>query len=235
MMRVRVKLPGFCMNRTAVHVPARNSPSQLYKKAIDLIKSDDNKSEFSSKNSIEMNYNTDESKTDSENGINNRVMVMVDTSLEAKSALQWALTHTVQSHDTIILLSVIKPTQRGENENSETNQRAYELLYSMKTMCQTKRPEVQVEIAVEEGKEKGPAIVEAAKQRKVSLLVLGQRKRSIMWRLRRIWSRKKSKNRVVEHCIQNAKCLTIAVRRKSRKYGGYLITTKRHKDFWLLA
>lgn len=94
---------------------------------------------------------------------------------------------------------------------------------------------MQVEIAVEEGKEKGPAIVEAAKQRKVSLLVLGQRKRSIMWRLRRIWLGKKSKNRVVEHCIQNAKCLTIAVRRKSSKFGGYLITTKRHKDFWLLA
>ncbi|MCD9645973.1 hypothetical protein HAX54_035463 [Datura stramonium] len=235
MMRVRVKLPGFCMNRTAVHVRSRNSPSQLYKKTLNLINSDDNKSEFSSKNSIEMNYNTDESKTDSENGINNRVMVVVDTSLEAKSALQWALTHTVQSHDTIILLSVIKPSQQGENANSENNQRAYEHLYSMKTMCQTKRPGVQVEIAVQEGKEKGPVIVEEAKQRKVSLLVLGQRKRSIMWRLRRVWSGKKSKNRVVEHCIQNAKCLTIAVRRKSSKYGGYLITTKRHKDFWLLA
>lgn len=113
MMRVRVKLPGFCMNRTAVHVRSRNSPSQLYKKALDLIKSDDNKSEFSSKNSIEMNYNTDESKTDSENGINNRVMLVVDTSLEANGALQWALTHTVQSQDTIILLSVIKSSHQG--------------------------------------------------------------------------------------------------------------------------
>ncbi|KAF3648594.1 hypothetical protein T459_10344 [Capsicum annuum] len=226
MMRVRVKLPGFCMNRTAVH-----SPSQMYKKALDLIKSDDNKSEFSSKNSVEMNYNTDESsKTDSENGINNRVMVLVDASLEAKNALQWALTHTVQNQDTIVLLSVVKPSQQGEN-----NQKACELLYSMKTLCQTKRPGLQVEIAVQEAKEKGPVIVEAAKQRKVSLLVLGQRKRSIMWRLRRMWSGKKSKNKVVEHCIHNAKCLTIAVRRKSRKYGGYLITTKRHKDFWLLA
>ncbi|CAN4088338.1 unnamed protein product [Withania somnifera] len=231
MMRVRAKLPGFCMNRTAVHVRARNSPSQLYKKTVDLIKSHDKKSEFSSKNSIEMNYNTDESKTDSENRINNRVMVVVDTSLEAKNALQWALTHTVQNQHTIVLLSVIKPSQQGEN-----NHRAYELLYSMKTICQTKRPGLQVEIAVQEGKEKGPVIVEAAKQRKVSLLILGQRTRSIMWRrVCRIWSGKKSKNRVAEHCIHNAKCLTIAVRRKSSKYGGYLITTKRHKDFWLLA
>lgn len=102
------------MNRTAVHIRARSSPSQLYKKALDSIKSDDSKSEFSSKNSIEMNYNTDESKIDSENGINNRVMVVVDTSPEAKSALQWALTHTVQCHDTIVLLSVVNSSQQGK-------------------------------------------------------------------------------------------------------------------------
>ncbi|CAN4086227.1 unnamed protein product [Withania somnifera] len=143
MMRVRVKLPGFCMNRTAVPVRARNSPSQLYKKTLDLIKSDDNMSEFSSKNSIEINYNTDESKTDSENGVNNRVMVVVDTSLEAKNALQWALTHTVQNQDTIVLLSVIKTSQQGEDD-----QRAYELLYSMKNICQTKRPGVCSESSV---------------------------------------------------------------------------------------
>ncbi|XP_023526546.1 uncharacterized protein LOC111790014 [Cucurbita pepo subsp. pepo] len=39
----------------------------------------------------------------------------------------------------------------------------------------------------------------------------------------------------VEYCIQNASCMAIAVRRKSKKLGGYLITTKRQKDFWLLA
>lgn len=36
----------------------------------------------------------------------------------------------------------------GENENSEIIQRAYELLYSMKTICQTKRPGVSTEIAL---------------------------------------------------------------------------------------
>lgn len=88
-----------------------------------------------------------------------------------------------------------------------------------------------MEIAIQEGKEKGAVIVEEAKQRKVSLLVLGQRKRSIMWRL----LRKKSRSRVVKYCIQKANCMTVAVRRKSSKSGGYLITTKRHKKFWLLA
>lgn len=94
---------------------------------------------------------------------------------------------------------------------------------------------MQVEIALREGKEKGPIIVEEAKQRNVSLLVLGQRKQSIMWRLQKLWTGKRTKNRVVDYCILNANCMTIAVRRKSREYGGYLITTKRHKNFWLLA
>lgn len=89
-------------------------------------------------------------------------------------------------------------------------------------------------------KEKGPTIVEEAKKQGVALLVLGQKKRSTTWRLLMMWA---GSNRVgggggggvVEYCIQNANCMAIAVRRKSKKVGGYLITTKRQKDFWLLA
>ncbi|XP_070006308.1 uncharacterized protein [Nicotiana sylvestris] len=173
------------------------------------------------------------SSTGNNNNNNNRVMVVVDPSLDANCALQWALSHTVQSQDTIILLYVTKTSNEGvgEKANSEFNQKAYQLLCSMKNMCQTRKQGVQVEIAMQEGKEKGAVIVEEAKQRKVSLLVLGQRKRSIMWRL----LRKKSRSRVVKYCIQKANCMTVAVRRKSSKSGGYLITTKRHKKFWLLA
>lgn len=87
-----------------------------------------------------------------------------------------------------------------------------------------------------EGKEKGPTVVEEAKREEVAMLVLGQKKRWVSWRLLMIWA---GNNRVgegvVEYCIQNASCMAIAVRRKSKKVGGYLITTKRHKDFWLLA
>lgn len=98
--------------------------------------------------------------------------------------------------------------------------------------------QIQIEIAVVEGKEKGPLIVEEAKKQGVALLVLGQKKRSMTWRLIMMWA---NNNRVtcgsgvVEYCIQNAECMAIAVRRKGKKHGGYLITTKRHKDFWLLA
>jgi len=95
---------------------------------------------------------------------------------------------------------------------------------------------VQVEVVALAGKEKGPIIVEQAKEHKASLLVLGHRKRSMAWRLLTRWTGKnRSSQSIVDYCIQNADCMTIAVRRKSRKLGGYLITTKRHKNFWLLA
>uniref|UniRef100_A0A5B7BPV6 UspA domain-containing protein n=1 Tax=Davidia involucrata TaxID=16924 RepID=A0A5B7BPV6_DAVIN len=230
MIQARMRLPGFCMRRAMARVRVP-SPARQYNQTSNSIILTNDTTEFSS-NSIDMiNFNNQTMKTEySANG--NRVMVVVDSSLEANGALQWALSHTVQSQDTIILLHVINPSKQGVNCN---RQRAYELLCSMKNMCQMKRPGVHVEIALLEGKEKGPTIVEEAKQQRVSLLVLGQRKRSMIWRLRTMWAGKRNHSRVVEYCIQNANCMTIAVRRKSRKYGGYLITTKRHKDFWLLA
>lgn len=95
--------------------------------------------------------------------------------------------------------------------------------------------QVHVEMAVREGKDKGATIVEEAKRARASLLVLGQRKKSFLRRLHMIWASKRKGIRFVDYCIQNANCMTIAVRRKNRKFGGYLITTKRHKNFWLLA
>lgn len=90
-----------------------------------------------------------------------------------------------------------------------------------------------------EGEKKGPLIVEEARRQRVSLLVLGRRRRQpVMWRLvRRWWWGGKGQRYMgtVEYCIQNASCMAVAVRRKSKKLGGYSITTKRHKNFWLLA
>ncbi|KAL5229740.1 hypothetical protein ABZP36_028516 [Zizania latifolia] len=39
----------------------------------------------------------------------------------------------------------------------------------------------------------------------------------------------------VEECINRADCLTLAVRRQSKGVGGYLISTRWQKNFWLLA
>lgn len=83
-------------------------------------------------------------------------------------------------------------------------------------------------------------IVEEARKQGAALLVLGQKKQSMAWRLLMMWARGShatatSRGGVVEYCIQKAGCMAIAVRRKSKKLGGYLITTKRQRDFWLLA
>ncbi|PSR89104.1 Universal stress protein [Actinidia chinensis var. chinensis] len=230
MARVRVRLPGFCVS-CRCRVPTQ---PQQYQQSYNSIYRDD-KVEFSN-NSVEMNSSGDMLKLESESelGSGKRVMMVVESRVEAKGALQWALSHTIQSQDTVVLLHVAKPSKYGINSG---RQKAYELLCSMKDMCQARRPEVRVEIAVVEGKEKqkGPTIVAEAKQQNVSLLVLGQRKHSMVRQLRAMWRGKNTRTRVVDYCIQNANCMTIAVRRKSRKYGGYLITTKRHKNFWLLA
>lgn len=76
--------------------------------------SGDDKTEFSSKNSTEMSFNSDDQRPEGDRGgNNNRVMVVVDLSIEAKGALQWALSHTVHTQETIILLLLTKPFKHG--------------------------------------------------------------------------------------------------------------------------
>ncbi|KAL7153063.1 hypothetical protein ABFS83_04G140000 [Erythranthe nasuta] len=220
---------GLCMSHAGVRVRSRvrvRSPTQTnYKKS--TYKGEEENSRLSNEVD-EFSFNS--YLPDKETG--NRVMVVIDSGPESKRALEWALSHTVQSRDTIILFHVTKQDRRG---NGEIDERAYDLLRSAKNTCHLKRPEVNVEMAVQQGKEKGATIVEEAKRLKVSLLVMGHRKQSLLRRLQMIWTSKRSRSRVVDYCIQNANCMTIAVRRNNRKYGGYLITTKRHKNFWLLA
>ncbi|ESW25471.1 hypothetical protein PHAVU_003G038900 [Phaseolus vulgaris] len=231
------RLPGFCLNRIRPHARVRSPPVQANKH-------DYTTSVTTIHQKTESSCNGCEEKSDEGvkpgSVIGRKIMIVVDSSLEAKGAVQWALTHTVQNQDTIVLLHVMKPSNKqagtdDEESSKEIAPRANELASSFKNICQVKRPEVQTEIAVIEGKEKGQKIVEEAKKQGVALLVLGQKKRSTTWRLLMMWAGHRVSGGVVEYCIQNAHCMAIAVRRKSKKSGGYMITTKRHKDFWLLA
>jgi len=45
----------------------------------------------------------------------NKIMVVVDSSFEAKGALDWALSHTVQTQDTLVLVHVTRPNTEGQN------------------------------------------------------------------------------------------------------------------------
>ena len=100
--------------------------------------------------------------------------------------------------------------------------------------------QVKVETCAVEAEERAPAVVEAARRHGASLLVLGQRRRravarwlQALWRRRRRGGSPGGAGGMVEHCIEHAPCVALAVRRRSS--GGYLVSSKRHKDFWLLA
>ncbi|XP_048428195.1 universal stress protein PHOS32-like isoform X2 [Pyrus x bretschneideri] len=251
MGKIGTKLPNFCLNRIRPHVRVRSPTIQSKPDVSDVAKkSSDGKFEDSRNVGEEEKVKAaaggggDENPKKAALVIARKIMIVVDSSLEAKGAIQWALSHTVQSQDKIVLLHVTKSanSKKGEETSKEIapSPRAYALVHSLRNMCQLKRPEVEIEVAVvvEGNKEKGPKILEEAKKQEVGLLVLGQKKRSTTWRLLVMWTGNRvsgGRGGVVEYCIQNASCMAVAVRRKSRKVGGYLITTKRQKDFWLLA
>lgn len=182
-----------------------------------------------------------------------KVMVVVDSTREAKRALLWVLSHALLKHDRLILLHVAplppgspkKGIESPFSSKRHLNPKDSNFLNSLKSLCIQRRPEVEVEVMIVEGfKDKGPTILQQAKKHSVSLLVLGQPKPPLLCKLRAIWSEKRCTIRsqdssaaaaVVEYCIQNSECLSVAVRTKSRRMGGYLISTKRQKNFWLLA
>ncbi|XP_059448248.1 universal stress protein PHOS32 [Corylus avellana] len=229
MPKITTKLPGFCLNRIRPHARVRSPPAQ----------SKPPHGNLTSSKTLNPGHVKEEKPL---LVISRKIVIVVDSSLEAKGALQWALSHTVQNQDTVILLCVTKPSNKqaaaatAQGSGKEIVPRAnYEFIDSLKKLCKSKKPEVQIEVAVVEGKEKGPTIVEEARKQGASMLVLGQKKRSTTWRLLMMWAGSRVTGGVVEYCIQNADCMAIAVRRKSKKLGGYLITTKRQKDFWLLA
>ncbi|EFJ23357.1 hypothetical protein SELMODRAFT_58615, partial [Selaginella moellendorffii] len=146
-----------------------------------------------------------------------RVIVVVDQSSEARLALLWALSHIVHKLDVVTLLYVSQGMDFDE----------VRILNTLKDLCLERRPEIEVETLVVEG-DKGPMIVGQAKKLEASVLVLGQRKFGFLFlRL--------TGDGLIDYCIQNAECLTLAVRRKSKKVGGYLINSKWQKNFWLLA
>ncbi|KAJ4790709.1 Adenine nucleotide alpha hydrolases-like superfamily protein [Rhynchospora pubera] len=202
-----------------------------------LSKPESPKIETNRDDGTEMKECCDNKLTNNKEETRRKVMVVVDSSQEAKTALHWALSSAVQPDDIVVLLDVIEPSTIGENsERASRGAEKNRLLHAMQSICQAKRPEVHVELLLVEGRERGPTIVDAARKQGISLLVIGQKKRSVALRLLMIWAAGgKTIGDTAEYCVQNATCMALAVRRKSKKGGGYLITTKRLKDFWLLA
>nr|KJB60808.1 hypothetical protein B456_009G327000 [Gossypium raimondii] len=139
MGRTGARLPGFCLNRIRPHVRVKSPPIQA-KPNLDSSKTDQ-KDEISGK------VGEDKSRNGEKTGflIGRKIMIVVDSSIEAKGALQWALSHTVQCHDTLVLLHVTKPSKQVPNTNEDHDKsrapRACEPVYSLQNMSKQKRPE----------------------------------------------------------------------------------------------
>lgn len=162
------------------------------------------------------------------NGGNNmmaqkRVMVVVDETSRSKHAMMWALTHVTNKGDWLTLLHIIS--------DSDSSSSASTLASSLGSLCKACKPEVEVEALVIQGP-KLATVLSQVKKLEASVLVLGQKKPSpIMTCLFGV----SNSEDFVEQCINNAECLTIGVRKQSKGMGGYLISTRWQKNFWLLA
>lgn len=167
-----------------------------------------------------------------------RVMVVVDASPEAKIAMLWALSNLVNKLDTLILLHVCINSCRNSTtlhgSSSSSSCRHFHITNFLRSLCHARRPEVDVQaevVVIEESGGKAANIVKQAKKLEASVLILGQRRPSM---LHRFFGRKKDAE-LVEYCIEHAECLTLGVSKQSSSIGGYLINSKFHKNFWLLA
>ncbi|XXG65199.1 hypothetical protein AAC387_Pa05g2964 [Persea americana] len=165
-----------------------------------------------------------------------RVMVLVDHSTCAKDAMMWALTHVVNKGDHLTLLEIIPPRKDQRKllhiSGSSSCSSSADFAESLVSVCKNFKPEVVVHALAIQGP-KLPTVIFQVKKLQVSVLVLGQKKPSpVNWLCSLYGS---SSEDFVEQCISNAECLTVAVRKQSRDVGGYLISTRWQKNFWLLA
>lgn len=140
-------------------------------------------------------------------------------------------TNSVSSHD------------NGGSERGERGERGggeLEFLEEMRNACQKVQPKVKVKIErVEmEGKEKAFTILMQSKVFRIDLLVVGQRRHlsnAILGCRLSAHSTKATKGMdTAEYLIENSKCTCVGVQKKGQN-GGYLLNTKTHKNFWLLA
>ncbi|KAA8546401.1 hypothetical protein F0562_002860 [Nyssa sinensis] len=167
-------------------------------------------------------------KYGSENGelvMKKRVMVVVDQSSHSKHATMWALTHVTNKGDLLTLLHIIPPPDSSSSSPYLAN--------SLGSLCEACKPEVEVEEVVIQGPKLG-TLMNQVKKLEVSVLVLGQKRPSPFINCL-CGSGSSITEEFVEQCINNLECLTIGVRKQCKGIGGYLISTRWQKNFWLLA
>ncbi|KAI7753306.1 LOW QUALITY PROTEIN: hypothetical protein M8C21_020127 [Ambrosia artemisiifolia] len=118
MVRNGSKMPSFCLAKIRPHVRVRSPTIQLKEYVDSSTKTNDHKTKPSAEFANDKEPKSEGVKKDEPpvKVVARKVMIVVDSSVEAKNALQWALTHSVQSHDILVLLYVKKISSKQGNE-----------------------------------------------------------------------------------------------------------------------
>ncbi|RWW52907.1 hypothetical protein BHE74_00040640 [Ensete ventricosum] len=153
-------------------------------------------------------------------------MVLIDRTARAEQAMVWALTHVANKGDLVTLLHVLPPHCSGSAHREEETSR---LIDSLGSICKAIRPQVRVEVLVIHGP-KLATVLGQVKKLDVSVLVLKQSKPPPLCCMMT-----SSREEFVKQCIDRAECQTMAVRKQRHGVGGYLVSTRWQKNFWLLA
>ncbi|KAJ7950924.1 putative Adenine nucleotide alpha hydrolases-like superfamily protein, partial [Quillaja saponaria] len=186
-----------------------------------------------------------------------KVTVVSDPTRESAGALQYALSHVLVEHDELILLHVGNPNSwrntlstflRRPSSGSSTTTSSFEsgggggefdFLEEMKRACKVAQPKVSIQtVRVEIDRDKASSIIYQTDMHEVALLVIGQRSRLsgalLGYRRTRGSMRGIRVLDTAEYLIENSKCTCVAVQKKGQN-AGYLLNTKIHRKFWLLA
>ncbi|KAH6778100.1 hypothetical protein C2S52_006392 [Perilla frutescens var. hirtella] len=112
-----------------------------------------------------------------------------------------------------------------------------DFLDGMKRACAAQKPKLKVAVEkaeVAEGKDKAAVIVAHSAATNVELLIIGQKRNALSKSI--LGSRRGLSFKgldTADYAIEKSKCTCVGVQRKAN--GGYLLNSKTHKNFWLLA
>ncbi|KAJ1295296.1 hypothetical protein BS78_01G212900 [Paspalum vaginatum] len=184
------------------------------------------------------------------------VMIIADPGRESTAAMEWALSHAIIEGDDILLLHVKMPHPHngvvGPSRSSSGGSTgspiaallggaadAGEFMEAMRASCTARFPRARVhgervEPATEGREAKAQTILAESQRRGVELLVIGHRRVSSFLGLRSASGSSRGHDSTAEFLIEHSKCLCVSVQKKGQN-SGYLLNTKTHKNFWLLA
>ncbi|XP_022722679.1 uncharacterized protein LOC111279881 [Durio zibethinus] len=187
-----------------------------------------------------------------------KVMVVADPTPHSAAALQYALSHALLEQDELILFHIENPNSwkntfstflrrpsfpsaaTAPNSVLEGASTDIDFLDQMKRACEIAQPKIPVRIEKTDmdGKDKATVILSKSKALGIDLIIIGQR-RSLSsallgYRLPSGSMRGPKLIDTADYLIDNSPCTCVGVQKKGQN-GGYVLNSKTHKNFWLLA